>query len=447
MGIAAGSLVALLFRLSGMLLWAVIGVMTARLLSVEERGVYASAIVLSSAIGGISSFAAATGFFVANRKRHPPEVASNAVLMALPVAATLVSIGLLAGLATGGSDGRVIALGALSMAPVVLRSTMTGVLIGTNAIVRYNVAVHLPVVLAMAAIATWVGILGHRSAEQALAAWCVAQYASLTPFLPWGRNWWAWALRHRPDGALMRSMVRFTLVTGTGGIVGFLNYRVDQLLVITLDSKEGAGIYSSAIAVAEGLWLFSSAIALASYARVGRVGRAEAARVTATGVRHTLLVVVLGALAAAWLGPLLVEFLFGRPYRGATEPLRILCIGTALFAPQGLLSNYFVNQLGRPSIQLLLAIFALAISLVAGFVLIPRFGTAGAAWATTLSYGASALVAAVLFCRLAGVPHSELWRIRRSDVASYFELARNVVSGRLGRAALRAEGPGTPDPG
>lgn len=447
MGIAAGSLVALLFRLSGMFLWGIIGVLTARLLTVEERGVYASAIILSSAIGGISSFASATGYFVANRKRLPAEVAANAALMAGPLGVLLVTLGGIVGLALGGGDGAVVILAAASMAPVVLRNTLIGVLIGTNQIVRYNVAVHAPIAGAFALIALWVGFLDHRSAAHALAAWAVAQYASLALFLPWGREWWAWVVRHRPDTALMKAMVRFTLVTGTGGIIGLLNYRADQVLVITLDSKEGAGIYSSAIAVAEGLWLFSSAIALASYARVGRVDRTEAARVTATGVRHTLMVVVLGGIAAAWLGPPLVELLFGSPYRGATEPLRILCIGTALFAPQGLMANYFVNQLGRPGLQLGLACLSLVISVGAGFLLIPPFGTSGAAWSTTISYGVSMLVATVLFCRLAGISHRELWRIRRSDVAAYFQLARDILSGRFFRASMRAERTVASEPG
>ncbi|HMO94916.1 MAG TPA: hypothetical protein PKD27_02275, partial [Tepidiformaceae bacterium] len=72
------------------------------------------------------------------------------------------------------------------------------------------------------------------------------------------------------------------------GIVGLLNYRVDLLLVISLDTREGAGIYSSAISAAEALWLFSSAIAMATFSRVGREHRDEAVRLTTTGVRHSL---------------------------------------------------------------------------------------------------------------------------------------------------------------
>ena len=433
MGIASGSLFALLFRIGSMVLWGVMGVLTARTLSVDDKGVYSSAIVLSSAIGGISSFAAATGYFVSNQKRAPGEVAANALTMAFPLALVVVGAGLAISPLVGGTDGRIVELAALSMGPAILRNTMLGVILGTNRIIHYNVAVYVPILLAFSALLLWVGVLGHRSAESALMAWCVAQYLSLIPFLPWGREWWAWLLHHRPDSRLMVSMVRFSFVASLGGAVGILTYRVDQLLVISLDSKNAAGVYSSAVAVAEGLWLFSSSISLASFARVGRGSRREAAQVTATGVRHTLMVVVIGAIAGAFLGPPLVELLFGHPYRGATEPLRILCIGTAFFAPQGLMYNYFVNQLGRPVLPLAISLLTLSLSLVGGFLLIPPFGIAGAAWATTFSYSVTAVVCVSLFCWLAETPFSELWRIRFDDVASYWDLARDVVSGRVFR--------------
>ena len=44
MGIATGSLVSLAFRVGDILMWGLIGVLTARTLSVEDRGVYATAI-------------------------------------------------------------------------------------------------------------------------------------------------------------------------------------------------------------------------------------------------------------------------------------------------------------------------------------------------------------------------------------------------------------------
>ena len=430
---------ALLFRVSDVFLWGFIGVLTARTLTVEDRGVYASAIVFTSAIGGISSLSSAAGYFVSNRKRVPDEVAANALTLMLPVLALIVLVAGGSWLLIDGSDGRVVALAVLSMAPAILRNTSLGVILGEGHVVKYNFGGDVTVILAMIFLTTWVGLLDHRTAEGAMQAWCSAQFVSLVPFAVWGRNWWAWALRHRPNFELMRGMLRFTAVTGFGSVISLLNYRVDQALVIGLDSREGAGIYSSAIAVAEGLWLFSSAITVASFARVGRADREEAAHITATGIRHTVMVVMCGGLAAALLGPVLVEFLFGHEYRNAGAPLRILCLGTALSAPLGLMNLYYVNQLGRPRLPLLIGIVSLIISLVAGVILIPFLGTSGAALATTISYGVATTTSMIVFLRLTGLRFHELWRIQWSDIRAYFHLASQVLDGvlELSRRAWR----------
>jgi O-antigen/teichoic acid export membrane protein len=428
-GIATGSLVALMFRVSDVFLWGFIGVLTARTLTVEDRGVYATAIVVTSAIGGVSSLSSATGYFVSNQKKTPAEVAANALTLIVPIVAVIVLFAGGTWLLFDGSDGRIVALATLSMAPAIFRNTSLGVILGEGHVVKYNFGGDITVIFAMIFLTAWVGVLDHRTAEGALQAWTAAQFASLVPFLVWGRSWWAWALRHRPSFGLMRAMLRFTAVTGAGSIVGLLNYRIDQALVIGLDSREGAGIYSSAIAVAEGLWLFSSAITVAAFAHVGRASREEAAHITATGIRHTVMVVMCGGLAAALLGPILVEFLFGHAYRNAGAPLRILCLGTALSAPLGLMNLYYVNQLGRPRLPLLIGILSFIISLVAGFALIPTLGTSGAALATTISYGVATSVSTVVFLRLTGLRFHELWRIQWSDIRAYFELAGHVLEG------------------
>lgn len=432
MGIATGSLIALLFRMSDVVLWGLIGVLTARTLTVEERGVYSTAIILTSAVGGISSLASATGYFVSNQKRPPAEVGGNAFAVVLPIASVIVIVGFSVALISRGSDGGVVvALAILSMAPGIIRGTSLGVILGQNSLVKYNIGGDVAVVLAMALLGIWLGLLDHRTARAGLQAWCAAQWLSLLPFAFWTRTWVAWLLRHRPDTRLIAAMVRFSAVTGLGGIIGLLNYRMDQFLVFQLDGKEGAGIYASAIAGAEALWLFSSAITLASFARVGRGDPREAAELTATGIRHTVLVVIGGGLTAAMIGPYFIELLFGHAYSAAGQPFRILCLGTALFAPQGMINLYFVNHVGMPRFPLLIGCLTLTSSFLGGIMLIPALGTSGAALATTISYAIASSVSVTAFRRRTRLPLSHLWRVRLSDLRAYWDLGLYLLTRTL----------------
>lgn len=427
-GIAAGSLIALVFRFGATFLWAAIGVLTARQLSVDERGAYASAVVFTSAVGGITSLGAATGYFVANRRREPAEVAGNALVLALGASLLALVSGAAAWLALPGDLGRLGLVAGMLLPPNIIRNTLNGIVLGEGRVTWFNLIANLPVAVGFMLLVFVLIGWGERTAVAALAAWAAAQYLGLLPLLAWRPGWWTWLLRHRPNPGLLRGMLRFTLVSGLAGVVGLLNYRIDLLLVVSLDSREGAGIYASAIAGAEALWLFSSSIAMASFARVGAESREEAARITATGVRHTLLIVTVGAAALALLAPWAVVVLFGPDYRPAALPLRILCIGTLLYAPQSLLNNYFANQLGRPGIVLVLGLLSLAFSVLAGLALIPVYGFVGAAWATTASYLASGATAFALFLWLAPVSPCEVWRIRRSDLQRYPALARELAS-------------------
>lgn len=433
MGIAIGSFFALVFRVMALFFWGVIGIITARTLSVEDRGVYASAVIVTGLLTAILSFNSASSYLVANKHRDEAEVAVHGTVLSLLFAGVLLIGALVTSLFVPDDLRLVVILCGLVILPSIVRSTLNGVLLGANKLHRYNISGNMSAGMGLVAILLWVGILGHRSIESALGAWMVAQFASLVPVLYWGRRWWAWPLNHRLNRPVLTGLVTFGAVTSASTVINFFNYRIDVLMVVGLDSREGAGIYSSSVALAEALWLFSSAIAVASYARVGSMAREEAARLTAVGVRHTLLVVVSGAIVAAALAPVLLGTLFGGTYRAGAEPLRILCIGTAANAPAGLLSNYFVIQLGRPSIALWLALFSCTVSVLVGFLLIPSLGTSGAAWATTISYTSAAAIAVVIFKRNSTIPMSDLWRIRREDVLSYVYLVKRLL--RIGPAS------------
>ena len=429
-GIAFGSVVALVYRVASLFLWAAIGIITARTLTVDDRGVYASAVIVIGVTTGIASFSSAASYLVANQHRDPGEVAIHGAILSL-ILGTILAIGgfVIAPFVPSDLHAVVILCG-LAVLPSIVRSTLSGVLLGSHQLGRFNVAASASAAFGLLLIAFWVGILRHRSIESALQAWTAAQYLSLLPVLVWGRTWWAWPRNHGLNRAVTRRMLSYGAVTGAASVIAFFNYRVDVLMVIALDSREGAGIYSSSVAVAEGLWLFSSAIALASYAHVGSLTREEAAHLTAVGVRHTIIVVVSGAVVAAIVAPPLLGIVFGDVYRAGATPLRILCIGTAAYAPASLIGNYFTVQLGRPAISLWLATLSCVISLTAGFALIPSIGYTGAAWATTLSYTLSATIATVIFLRMTHIPASELWRIRADDVLSYFRLLRRLVRRR-----------------
>jgi O-antigen/teichoic acid export membrane protein len=174
------------------------------------------------------------------------------------------------------------------------------------------------------------------------------------------------------------------------------------------------GIYSVAVLVAELVWVVSSSISQAAYARIGDPDRAAAGRITVYAVHASL--IALAALSlplwlvAAWLLPLLL----GSAYAEAMPVLAILLPGVVAYGAASALSAFFTNHAGRPYIAAALAGLSLVSTVALSLVLIPLWGTLGAAAATTVSYVVSVAVSVLVFCKVSSVSLRQLmqpdWR-------------------------------------
>lgn len=442
MDLAFASIRAMAYRLSGMAAWAVIGVITARALSVSDRGMYAATVTAITAIGGVgSNFVSSCGYYVARRGRPPAEVAAagSLIAVALGVLALAMAVGAAAFL---GEDNRtMILLGGLAILPSVGRTALGAVFLATEQLWRFNFGIHGAAYAGLAAIVVWVVALGHRSAESALVAWVAGQYLSLAIMTVMARRWWH-GFGRWPHGTLLRGIVAFGSLTGLSGLVSLANQRADLFMVVALDGKDGAGLYASAVAVGEGLLLFSAGIAVASYRGVGSLPAKEAARLAAAGLRHTLFIVVaVGAVAFA-VAPYAVELLFGHRYAAAGSSLRVLCLAAVAYSPQALLGIYFTVQQGRPWVSLSLGTLSCAIDVGLSALLIPRLGFIGGAWATLASYLVATTIYLAAFRAVSGLPLAEMLVVRRSELAAYLRSARS-----LGRGPWRMRTANPPEPG
>lgn len=452
MDVALSTVLVFLYRVLGMVFLVLVSVITARVLTIEDRGVFQAAIVTISAIGSlVASFAAATGYYVSNQRRDPAEVAANATVLSTVLGGTAF-LGCLAAWAlldpallgdTGVSllerasrERHIILLIGISLFPMVARHALGGVALGLHQQGRYSFSIYGPAYATVVLFLIWFVGFNERSATLAIGLWIASQYVSLVVQALFGWGWWRWLVRHRPDGALIRQFLTFGTVTGLAGFASFLNYRIDQLLVFSIAGDRETGIYSTAVQFAEGLWLFSTTLAVSAFASVGTLGRQDSAALTALSTRHTLLVsAVTGVLIFAF-APYLIEGVFGARYLEATTALRVLVVGTVLWAPAAVLSNYFSIQLGRPILPLALATLSCLINVVVSLVLIPRYGFNGAAWGTTASYAITIVITSAIFVRMSDVPFSDLWRVRLSDLVSYLRLGRRVLRGELFRSML-----------
>lgn len=222
----------------------------------------------------------------------------------------------------------------------------------------------------------------------------------------------------------LRPALVYGLKAHLSNIVTFLNYRLDVFLVNFFTGPAASGLYVIAVRLAEQLWLLSYAAGSVVYPQVASMQGEEARRHFAPAVaRIVLWVTVIAAGLLAAVGEPLLLLIFGGEFLGAVHVLLLLLPGVTLLAASRVLANDLAGQ-GRVGFNLVLALLILAINTGGNFILIPRYGIAGAGAATTIAYTFDWIIRVALLRRLTGVA----WRV--SVVPALEDFRRIVALGR-----------------
>ena len=374
--------------------------------------------------------------FAAAEPRLRRALATNSVVLSLLLGA-ISFVGLVALVAVfpavGGDSEPVLRTITFAFIPVIVLQTCLKFLAQadfafgiTNAAYLLAPVVNLGVNGAFAAF----GVL---SVEKALGVWLAGQVLE-TALIGWyiARRLAGFG---RPDLALARRSLRFGTQAHVGRVMQLGNYRLDQWILGAIAGPRELGLYSVAVAWAEALWYLPTALAAVQRPALVRAVREEAARLAAAVFRAAALVTAVLAAGMIVLAPALCVVVFGEEFRGSIDDLRILVVGAFGMVALKLFGNSLVAR-GRPVLQSLAIGIGFLSTVVLDVILIPPFGGAGAALASTLSYTAAGIAIAAIFLRTAGGSASDLVP-RAGDVAW---LVRTVRS-RL-RAAPAAAEPG-----
>jgi O-antigen/teichoic acid export membrane protein len=195
-------------------------------------------------------------------------------------------------------------------------------------------------------------------------------------------------------------------------LCGTMSLYIDQALVVRLLQPEMMGTYVVALTLSRMLNVFHGAVVMVLFPTA--VGRppSEVREMTSRAARMSTLLTAMAATGAAYFGPSLLSLLYGREYVGATKALRILAIEAVLSGATLVLSQAFM-ALERPGVITALQLTGLLLTLPLMFVLVPRFGIAGAGLALLVSTS----------CRLLFVLSSFplLLKMRTPNIIPHFE--------------------------
>ena len=427
MDIALNGLRTLVFRVIFVSLGQILAILTARWLGPQGKGLYTLAILYGT-IGMtlMGGGAAAAAHEISRRGTDPRAAAANVSVLSLALGLVPAVAALIAWPWLGAHGWWWLLPVALVQPFALLNASLAGVFLGVDDIKRLNYAYVGPWAATLILFVAFSFMFG-RTAKVALIAWAIGQSLATIYSIWLARRYWAPLAIRAVTSARLRHLISFSLQAGIANLVGFLNYRMDALMVEFYLGLRPLGIYSVGVNTAEGLWYFSQAISTASYARIGTLSTKESAELVARGMRHAVLIVGLLALFLLAIANPLLPLFYGSQYDQAVAPFRWLVPGITMYALAAILSAYYTNQLGKPHVAFLIAGFSMLINLGSCTILIPHFGLSGAAIASTLGYSIAISAGLVIFQRQTRISWRRLLIVNQSDLRDYLRFARQFM--------------------
>jgi O-antigen/teichoic acid export membrane protein len=329
-------------------------------------------------------------------------LASNSLLLSLLLGG--VAVAFIAGLielvpSVGGDADADVRWLALASVPVLILATYLERLLDAEYRFTWENVASLLTPIAILAINAVLAITDRLTVTSAVAAWVVgAALGTVVRLWYVGRGLAGFG---RPDLALARRSIGFGMKAHGARVLGWGNYRVDQLLVGTIAGSTELGLYSYAVTWAETLFYLPQTLVTVQRPDLVRATRDAAARIAATVYRVAALLSLPLAIGLVVLAPFLCTTLAGEDFRGSIDDLRVLVFGTFGVLALQLLGNALTAQ-RRPLLETAATAVAFAATLVLDVALIPSHGGLGAAIASSVAYTAGGLAAGYLFSRTLG---------------------------------------------
>ena len=231
-------------------------------------------------------------------------------------------------------------------------------------------------------------------------------------------------LRISLNASAFRASLGYGIALYLGLMVNTLHFRLDQFFVNSIKGPADLANYALAVRIAEMVWLLDYAIINASVFRITASTVEEATRITQRMARLVGLIVIVASILLSIAAPFAVPLIFGTGFSPAVLPLILLLPGMLAWSLSRVLAQFTAYQSGKPWINTRASAIALVVNTILIIILIPRYGIAGAAVASSVSYFCNYLLVAQAFKRLSGTKLLSILIPTREDILTM----KNAVS-------------------
>jgi O-antigen/teichoic acid export membrane protein len=194
----------------------------------------------------------------------------------------------------------------------------------------------------------------------------------------------------------LQKIISFGIPIGLGFSVAAVYTRLDQILVLNLAGEEEAGIYGLASRVAIFFIFASTALSSAAIPRFTSISDETFFSYFKKNLQASGLLVVFSILAII-LAPVFLPLIFGTRFYNSVMAFQILTLGAIFFTLESPFINAIVYRYKKNKFSLTLSLISLTFIWILLNLLIPVFGSVGAAIAVAAVYLLQLLISAIYF--------------------------------------------------
>lgn len=223
-----------------------------------------------------------------------------------------------------------------------------------------------------------------------------------------------------------KKILKYGIQIQMGGIIAFLNYRIDMFLINIILGPAQVGFYTISVGLVEKLSIITHTVSALLFPKIaGEKDIQRKNNITPIITRNIFWIVSFIAIVLFFLCRWIILILYSEIYLSSVRPLQALLIGTIAISISSILWQDIAAR-GYPMLNNYIDLIVLAINIILNLLWIPKYGITGAAWASTFSYTFSLLCRLNFYCRLS----NNLWKKvifpQRDDWILYKKLFKNI---------------------
>jgi O-antigen/teichoic acid export membrane protein len=404
------------------------GVILARTLGPSGRGLYALALVAPSALVLVANLGVSNAlvYHLARRTFPTDQLIGQVLVLALVLgglttAALLIGLALFGHLALPGVPLRLVVIAGVSLPLGLFFYYSLSFLQGLERFGEFNA---LYIVNAAASVLLIIPLFVNLgNVTLAVTAWSLTWIATTVAGLIFMSRHGRMNLRFSRKVA--RALLRFGVVGYLSYLFSFLNFRLDTLLVNIFRNATEVGFYAVAVSMAETIWYISTAAATVLAPRVAS-DQASSDETTGRVSRIVAITSLLAAIVLALAAPFVIRILFGTAFQPSVKGVWLLLPGVVTLSVSRVLSSYLLGR-NRQVVDLYASLAGLVATIALDLTLIPRYGFAGAAFASSVAYSIMLLVNMTWVVRHSQLTPRRLLVPTRADVSLFLRRVRTAT--------------------